>query len=1042
MTMTIADVCRLSDEVRSGELLISVFLDQAIVNPNSKEANRKFVLRATYPTAPLRSLLEHVAQKLCGLHPKGSAVIRGTYGSGKSHALLALYHIVGAGKDGQATLKQWGVGARLPDEVRMAAVQLRSERPDTLWEFLFERAGRSDLNHQVRDYPTREQWAALGREKPTLLIVDELEDWFAAQDIREQARTRDALANVLEAAELSDVPLVVALAVYGTNDDLMAVINRVQPPIWDVGTAEDRQKIVRHRLIDELDKAKTKQVVRNYIITYEKVSGELPSLSHLADLRREMEESYPFHPQFLRQAYQVYAAMPRHESTRGVVGVCATLLRQRASQRDLILSGDLDITDEAIASDLRKLDPELVQNATEDLRERCTGIPDAAGIIGTALLYSFSPHRTSGATEEDVLIGNLRAEGNINDLRGALCETAGTPDGITTGKALFLDWENERLRLTKEVVLVKQIEQTARTKLDTPEGREQAVEHLRNLIREAVNVEHLILYPDEPLPSGSSSTALKYIVSLVPLRDDEALNILKGLDNTVLLLAPKLSVSEKITAGRDLLLRVLRVLICEELLKSRRQSEVRNLKNRFERELEKQLHGSYARWMRLSRTNELGQEPNFIMRPVECELSVSSVEEKLREQYDVDAMREGIARLLRQQGRGAAKGSEQAGLTIGQIRQGLRRERGLPILGDATHTNFDDALRRMVQDAGSNAIVVQAGKAIYGYDETELPVALSDDWRVWLKPYAPEPPAKEDVKQRVRQELAKAGKAGITVLELKSIVTGGTGAATDEVVRAVVELVNDGEAVVEQNVAQASSLHDDARYADDGMLSGSVLRDDGRVWLAEQTPPDDRKAQARILELVQNAGEAGIEWEQVQAHLTAEGITTSAIDRAVERLMADSNSPVEYCTADGRPVIRERSLLTPTTILWLRKSPLLSISPGWRTFSIPIQPYRLPTSADLFVSEFRMRVADGSRIEVVIFTARPADFTDPLFGTDEQARHLAQVQAEHKLTWTFQQPASKDALLKLVSDLVDSMKEKGEVILEAVVSGEVPSDDV
>jgi len=180
----------------------------------------------------------------------------------------------------------------------------------------------------------------------------------------------------------------------------------------------------------------------------------------------------------------------------------------------------------------------------------------------------------------------------------------------------------------------------------------------------------------------------------------------------------------------------------------------------------------------------------------------------------------------------------------------------------------------------------------------------------------------------------------------------------------------------------------------------------------------------------------------VQAHLTAEGISTFAIDRAVARLMADSSGLVEYCTADGQPVIRERSLLTPTTILRLRKAPPLYISPGWRTFSIPIQPYRLPTSADLFISEFRTRVADGSRIEAVIFTARPADADDPLFGADEPAKSLAQVQAEHKLTWAFRQPASKDALLKLVSDLVDSMKEKGEVILEAVVSGEVPSDDV
>ncbi len=1024
--MTIADVCRLSNEVRSGELLISVFLDQAIVNPNSKEADRDFVLRATYPTAPLRSLLEHVAQKLSGQHPKGSAVIRGTYGSGKSHALLALYHVVGAGKDGQATLRQWGVGARLPEKVRVAAVQLRSERPDTLWELLFERAGRSDLNKQVRDYPTREQWASLGREMPTLLIVDELEQWFEAQSALEQARTKSALANLLEAAELPDVPLAVALAVYGTNDELMAVINRVQPPIWDVGAAKDRQKIVRHRLIEELDEAKARQVVRGYIEAYEKVRSELPSLSNLADLRKEMEESYPFHPRFLHQAYQVYAAMPRHESTRGVVGVCATLLRQRARQRDLILTGDLDITDEEIASDLRKLDPELVQNATEDLRHRCASIPEAAGIIGTVLLYSFSPYGTPGATEEDVLIGNLRADGNINDLRAMLEEVR--------RQAWFVEEVGDRLVVTKEVVLIKQIEQTARTKLETPEGREQAAEHLRRLIREAIKVEHLTLYPDDPLPTGSSSAALKYIVSLVPLREQEALEILKGLDNTVVLLAPKPSVREKITADRDMLLRALRVLVCEELLKqrSKRQGEVRNLKSRFERELEQQLHSSYARWMRLSRINELGQEPHFIVRPVDCELSVSSVREKLREQYDVDAMREGIARLLRQQGREAARGSEQAGLTIGQIRQGLRRERGLPILADATEENFENALREMVKDAGENGIVVRAGRALYGYyGEVALPRGLSDDWRVWLKPFAPEPPAPEDVKQRVRQELAKAERAGIPVDVLKKVVTRETGRATDEVARAIAELVNDKEAVIEQG---------DKRYPDDETLSSSVLSNEGQVWLAEYAPPDDRKARARILELVREAGEEGITWGQVKAHLQAEGIEQPAIERAMARLM--ERAEVAAYEPEGVSTLHDLRLLTDAHVLRLPPTYRPSLPPpGWKPFSVTIQPYLVPKNTDLLVGELGTRVMEGGRINKVTFTVCPPEHAaDPLFGGSEEATTLAQVRVEHNLTWQFHQPVNKDALLNLVARLLRQLGEKGELIVGAVVSGEVPGD--
>jgi len=38
--MTIAEICQLSDEVRMGELLISVFIDRAIKDPPSKKPTR------------------------------------------------------------------------------------------------------------------------------------------------------------------------------------------------------------------------------------------------------------------------------------------------------------------------------------------------------------------------------------------------------------------------------------------------------------------------------------------------------------------------------------------------------------------------------------------------------------------------------------------------------------------------------------------------------------------------------------------------------------------------------------------------------------------------------------------------------------------------------------------------------------------------------------------------------------------------------------------------------------------------------------------
>jgi len=1017
--MTIAEICQLSDEVRTGELLISVFIDRAIKDPDSKEADRDFVLRATYPIAPLRSLAEHVAQKLSGQHPKGSAVIRGTYGSGKSHALLALYHLIDAGEEAWPVLEQWGVLTMPPAGARVALVQLRAENPFTLWELLFERAERADLNAQVREYPTREDWAALGGERPTLLIVDELEDWFAAQDKEDQARTKAALANLLEAAELSDASLAVALAVYGTNDELMAIINRLQPPVWDVGTAEDRQKIVRHRLIDSLDEAKAKQVVRSYIETYENVRGELPGLVNLGDLRQEMEMAYPFHPFFLRQAYQVYAAMPRHESTRGVVGVCATLLRRLARQRDLILTGDLDVTDEEVASDLRKLDPELVANTVEDLRQRCVAVGGAPGILGTILLHSFSPTGVPGATEEQVLLGNLRPRININDLRQALDEVR--------QQTWFVDEVNDRLVISKEVVLVKQIEQMARARLETVEGQEQAAELLRGLIRQAVGGEHLTLYPEEPLPTPLASAALKTVVVLEPMSDSQALDLLREQDNTMVLIAPRLSVRGRLTQDREFLLRALRVLVCQELLKqqTKRRNEVRRLRQRYEQDLGERFQGAYGQWMRLSRLNELGEEPRFIIRPEPCTLSAEAIREAVQRVYDVDSVREGLARLLRHQGRGAAKGAEEAGLTVRQLHDGLRRYPGLPMVADGQR--LEQALRAMVADRSPDSgAVVQVGKALYGYEGTTLPSIISPDWRVWLKKYGPEPPAKADVKQRARQELARAREGGIEVQELKRAVTEATGMVTAEVARALAELIVEGEAVLEQGPS---------RYPDDGPLASEVVQDSGWIWLAEYAPPDARKAERRILEIVTQAGESGASFGQVEAQLELEGIGELTIQRAMKRLRAAGR--VGVYASDGRALLGEDITVLPDDCL-LRLPGIYPPPPppGSRPFATPVGPYRF---LDQLLGDLQSRLQEAAQIREVNIIVRPFEPSpDPFFGRDEEAQRLAQESIEHRLTWKFENLISKEAFLTLAQRLRERLGGGGEVTVEMMVAGEVP----
>ena len=1015
--MTIGQICQLSEEVRTGELLEAVFIDQAIKDPASKEANAGFVLRATYPTAPLRALVELMAQKLSGEHPKGTVVIRGDYGSGKSHALLALYHLASLGSEAQEWFDEWNVRGRFPEPTNVALVQLVSENPDTFWELLFERAGRSELDVQIRNYPTREQWEGLAASMPTLLIIDELELWFRQLDNgRPKDRAQAGLQNLLEATSRSDVPLAVALSVYGREPRLMEIINRTQPPSWDVGTAEDRQQIVRHRLISHIVEDRAQEVVARYIQAYQNARVEFPLLAaRLADLEREMAVCYPLHPAFLKQAFQVYAAAPHHESTRGIIYLCANLLRRHAAQRDLILTGDLDIRDENVASDLRKLDPDLVSNAHEDLSQRCQEIDHAGGILGTVLLHSFAPADAAGAALEDVLVGNLRPGLNINDLRNEI-------DSVRR-ECWFMDEVEDRLVVTKEVVLLKRIEQQARALVQKPEGREEAAEKIRETLRHYISPEVTYLYPEDPLPEALAGASLKYVLSLEPIREAQAEELLRTRDNTAVLIAPKPALRGRLTHDREMLLRAARLLVCESLLgrRTHRQSDVRGYKRRFEREFKQGLENYYGYWMRLSRTNELGADPEYVIRKIECALSAGAIKDEIRIENDVEVVKGGLQKLLRYSGARAPRGTEAAGQTVGQLRRGLRSHPGLPILVDGGQ--LAEALQSMAQDSHPNTgIVVTVGRALYGYDDRRLPTPLNDDWRVWLKSYAPEPPAPQDVKHAARQTLADAGRLGAAARQIKAEVLDELDVPAQDVLRALAELVNEREAVLEQ---------DEARFPADGDLTSDTITDTAQVWLADYAPPDDRQARQRIMQLIHDADPEGITLGDLKSHLAVEGVEEDAIRRGVERLLQGR----EVLAGEEVSLIHDLSLLTDEMMIKLpgeKPPPLL----GWEPFRLPLGPYRL---LDQFLRDLRARLREEARIRSARFQVSPmGEAADPLFGQDEELTRLAQVTAQHELTCEFTHPASKTAFMAITENLVEQLERVEGIVVSVEVRGDAP----
>ena len=92
------DIVRLKDELRTGELSLAEFaadLHQVTLalgrRPVYEDPAKFFAL--TFPTPPLRELVQDVAARLAGQSDKAVRQLELTYGGGKTHTLITLYHL-------------------------------------------------------------------------------------------------------------------------------------------------------------------------------------------------------------------------------------------------------------------------------------------------------------------------------------------------------------------------------------------------------------------------------------------------------------------------------------------------------------------------------------------------------------------------------------------------------------------------------------------------------------------------------------------------------------------------------------------------------------------------------------------------------------------------------------------------------------------------------------------------------------------------------------------------------------------------------------
>jgi len=365
--------------------------------------------RRTYLTESLKRLLVGGVQRLIGLGGDPVVQLQTNFGGGKTHSMLALYHLFsGVNASDLVGIDTVLAEADVKSLPRARTVVLVGNKispgnpvtkPDgtvvrTLWGELAWQLGGPDAYARLQaddEQATnpgdrlRELFKDYG---PCLILIDE---WVAyARQLHDQSdlpaggfETQFTFAQALtESAKLAGhCLLVISLPASDTSgsphtqtddvevggirgrealDRLRNVVGRVESS-WRPATAEEGFEIVRRRLFEPLagpEAFKQRDVTaRAFADLYHAQSAEFPPECKGGDYEKRMRAAYPIHPEIFDRLYTDWSTLVKFQRTRGVLRLMAAVIHslwEKGDRNPLILPSTIPIDDPRVQSELTR----------------------------------------------------------------------------------------------------------------------------------------------------------------------------------------------------------------------------------------------------------------------------------------------------------------------------------------------------------------------------------------------------------------------------------------------------------------------------------------------------------------------------------------------------------------------------------------------------------------------------------------------------------------------------------------------------------------
>ncbi len=361
----------------------------------------------TYVTTGMKGLLIQALKRFNGLDGDPVLQLKTAFGGGKTHSLLALYHMAKMGCDGisldrtpslKEVVKEAG-GAKLPKAhvaviVGTALDPATSKRPqylrgitiNTVWGEIAAQLAVATDNLGLYDIVKESDKAGMSPGSDALrrlfdecgsclILMDELVAYARKLYEAKKAVPAGTFENFLsfvqeitEAASASKSSMVVAsipesedeIGGEGGREALVKIEHTFgrKESVWKPVEANEGFEIVRRRLF--LDCKKTEErdkVCAAFSQMYLDNAEYFPTEAKEVDYRERMVSCYPIHPEFFDRLYLDWATLDKFQRTRGVLRLMASVIHELWISGDpsaMIMPGSLPLDKSSVKNELAR----------------------------------------------------------------------------------------------------------------------------------------------------------------------------------------------------------------------------------------------------------------------------------------------------------------------------------------------------------------------------------------------------------------------------------------------------------------------------------------------------------------------------------------------------------------------------------------------------------------------------------------------------------------------------------------------------------------